>query len=242
MKLFFTQSSEFEVNGMRFLTNIDISNFYTNFLSIDRQDVEFIINEYQSNQALIEIMSLEQRLDIQCIYLEALYNVENYGLFLRKVDDTIEEIIANNIVDIRNENVFELLLYKKAFALFHFGMIKESEKIIMELIKIHPYPTQYKALLIKILYKKYEGVFINLKWASIFIVLASALVYGVNLIIIKPIFSDYMPILFDIGFILLNLGFGVYIVGELIGFSASVITANHRISRVKRKKRQASSN
>ncbi|GAA5220045.1 hypothetical protein [Membranihabitans marinus] len=221
---------------MRFLTNVDISNFYSNFLSIDRQDVEFIIHEYQNNKELIKIMALEQRLQLEYIYLEALFNVGSYGIFLRVVDETIEEIIDKNIVYIERQNVFESLLFKKASALFHSGFIDESLYVILELIKINPNVTLYKAMLGKIYYKRNENRFQHIKWICVILVIVAALVYGVNLLIVRPVTGEYLPILFDLGFLLLNIGFLSYILGEIFSFAAATLSSRYVVNKIKKNK------
>src|SRR5690625_6923554 len=58
-------------------------------------------------------------------------------LFLRKVDETIEDVIRYNFESDPDDKIFEKLLFKKATALFHQGHVEKSEYITRELLKIN---------------------------------------------------------------------------------------------------------
>src|SRR5690625_615786 len=122
---------------MRFSTNIDVSNFYSNFVNLDKQEFDVIIREYQENESLIDMLATDQRIELQIIYLEALYQIGKYGVFLRKVDETIEDVIRYNFESDPDDKIFEKLLFKKATALFHQGHVEKSEYITRELLKIN---------------------------------------------------------------------------------------------------------
>src|SRR5690625_6070642 len=50
-------------------------------------------------------------------------------LFLRKVDETIEDVIRYNFESDPDDKIFEKLLFKKATALFHQGQDRKSTRL-----------------------------------------------------------------------------------------------------------------
>lgn len=222
---------------MRFLTNIDISNFYSNFVNLDKQDFDVIIQEFQENKNLIDLLSVDQKIELQIIYLEALYQIGRYGAFLRQVDETIEDVIRYNFESHRGENIFQKLLFQKATALFHQGYVKKAEHVARELVKIEQEETLYQALLTRIFYRKNEAKFHFIKILCLVLIAVSALVYGINLLVIQPIAGEYHQILFDMGFATLNAGVLVYVLGEIALFGQAVF----RSRRILRKYRQRKS-
>lgn len=207
---------------MRFLTNIHVSNFYSNFVNLDKQAFDVIIHEFQSNKNLIQLLSIEQKLELKIIYLEALYQVGKYGTFLREVDEIIEDSIRYHKEDESNRNLYEDLLLKKATALFHQGYLGESQYVATELVKINPFDTLHKALLTRIYYRRNESNFHYIKVVCLFLIFSSALMYGSNLLIVRPFYGEYLPLLFDLGFVVLNVGVLVYVVSEVGLYGAAV--------------------
>lgn len=221
---------------MRFLTNVDISNFYSNFVNLDKQDFDVIIQEFQANQNLIDLLSVEQRLELKIIYLEALYQIGKYGTFLREVDEIIEDCIKHHRVDQPNRIVYEELLFKKATALFHQGVVSQAEYVTIELLKINPHETLYQALLTRIFYKKHESRFHFVKVLCLIMIGSSALMYGSNLLIVHPFYGDYLPILFDAGFFTLNSGVLLYVVSEVSMFGEAVWRSRRKVRRFRERK------
>lgn len=214
---------------MRFLTNIDISNFYSNFVNLDKQDFDIIIQEFQNNKNLIDLLSIEQKLELKIIYLEALYQIGKYGTFLREVDEIIEDCIRYHRADQPHRFVYEDLLFKKATALFHHGYIEASEYVSTELVKINPDETLYQAILTRIYYRKNESKFHFIKVICLVLILSSAVMYGSNLLIVHPFYGDYLPLLFDAGFATLNVGVLVYVVSEISMFGEAVFRSRRKV-------------
>ncbi|MCA9761424.1 MAG: hypothetical protein KC463_07945 [Streptococcus sp.] len=221
---------------MRFLTNIDISNFYSNFVNLDKQDFDVIIQEFQDNKNLIDLLSTEQQLELKIIYLEALYQIGKYGAYLREVDEIIEACIRFHRVNQHNRIVFEELLFKKATALFHQGFVEQSLYVTIELVKINPDEILYQALLTRIYYLKNESKFHFVKMISLFLVVSSALLYGSNLIIIHPFYGDYLPVLFDVGFVTLNIGVILYVVCEISMFGHAAFYSRRKVHKCRERK------
>lgn len=225
-----------EQEVMPFLTNADITNFYSSFVNLDRQDFDIIIQEFQTNKDLIDLLSVEQKLELQIIYLEALYQIGKYGAFLREVDDTIEDCIRYHSTNRHNRSIFEGLLFKKSSALFHQGYIRQAEYVTTELVKINPHVPLYQALLSRIYYRKYEIRFHFIKVFCLILIFFSAMMYGSNLLIVKPLNGDFLPMLFDAGFMALNAGVLLYIVSEISMFGVAVILSKRKIRKFQKMK------
>lgn len=221
---------------MSFLTNIDISNFYSSFVNLDKQEFDVIIREYQENKSLIDLLAVEQRIELQIIYLEALYQIGKYGFFLRQVDATIEDVILYNFDEGREEKIFEKLLFKKATALFHQGYVQKAEYVTRELLKIEQEETLYQALLTRIFYRRNESKFNYVKIVCLILIALSTIVYAINLLLIEPVTGEYYKILFDMGFATLNAGVLVYVIGEIALFCHAVFRSKRIVRKYRRRK------
>lgn len=205
-------------------------------MSLDKQDFDVIIHEFQSNKNVIQLLSIEQKLELKIIYLEALYQVGKYGTFLREVDEIIEDCIRYHEENEFNRNLYEDLLFKKATALFHQGYIEESQYVATELIKMNPSETLHKALLTRINYRKNESQFHFIKVICLFLIFSAALMYGSNLLIVRPFYGEYLPLLFDLGFAVLNVGVLFYVVSEISLYGAAVVKSRILVQKyIKRK-------
>lgn len=221
---------------MRFLTNIDVSNFYSNFVNLDKEAFDVIIHEFQTNKNLIQLLSVEQKLELKIIYLEALYQVGKYGTFLREVDEIIEDSIRYHKLNEPNQDLYESLLLKKATALFHHGYLGESQYVATELVKINPFDTLHKALLTRIYYRKNESKFHYIKVICLFLIFSSALMYGSNLLIVRPFYGDYLPLLFDLGFVVLNVGVFFYVVSEVGLYGAAAYQSGRKVKKCQQRR------
>jgi tetratricopeptide (TPR) repeat protein len=93
---------------------------------------------YETHKRKIEMLSFEDRLEMDIDYLYCLFEVGRYERFLSFVDISIETIIMENVDSYLGDNVYEELLFKKAACLFHLKRYDSSLYILAQLRKINP--------------------------------------------------------------------------------------------------------
>ena len=65
------------------------------------------------------------------------------------------------------------------------------------------------------------------------------MMYGSNLLIVRPFYGEYLPLLFDLGFAVLNVGVLFYVVSEISLYGAAVVKSRILVQKyIKRKLRK----
>lgn len=76
--------------------------------------------------------------DIKLDYILCLFEVGRYNRFLKEVDPIIEMVIQENIFDYNGENIFNLLLKKKAFCFINLKHYPEAISLLKQLMRLEP--------------------------------------------------------------------------------------------------------
>lgn len=112
--------------------------------------VRFYEEYVKENSSLL----YEEKFDLTLDYLLSIFAIGKYNKFLKLVDPIIETIIKENIYSVHEQDLFELLLFKKAAALHNLKKYDASIYISNQLVKINPKETDYKKLLWLAIFQK----------------------------------------------------------------------------------------
>lgn len=123
------------------------NNAYINYFNISSQSYSQKINFYEEHKSSIDLLIDSSRFEIEIDYILALFEVGRHKLFLGKVDSYIEQTIINNIHEHNGQDLFCLLLFKKAAARYNTDDMEGAVQILKELISIHPNEASYQSFL-----------------------------------------------------------------------------------------------
>jgi tetratricopeptide (TPR) repeat protein len=113
-------------------------SIYFEFLKIEqnawKEKVRFFERQYE------DILDLEynDQIEIYYDYTQALYELGDYQHYINIVDELILSVIEHNVTHIKDENVYNNLLFRKACSHFNREELDEGKHILGELIKIDP--------------------------------------------------------------------------------------------------------
>ena len=89
----------------------------------------------------------EEKLDLTLDYVLSIFSIGKYHKFLSLVDPIIETIIRDNIHSFNDQDLFQILLFKKAAALYNLKKYEESIIILKQLVKINDKVGDYRKLM-----------------------------------------------------------------------------------------------
>lgn len=123
------------------------NNAYLHYFSIDSNSYSRKISFYEEHKSAIDLLIDTSKFEIDIDYILALFEVGKYDNFLDKVDHFIEFTIINNVSLYQGEDLFTLLLFKKAAALYNTSQVHKAVDVLKELIKIKPDEMLYQKFL-----------------------------------------------------------------------------------------------
>jgi len=176
---------------MKFTSEIE-KQVYNDFLGIEIKAYQEIIHYYEMNKSEIFKLPLEFKILVDIRYAFALYETEDYYSFLTKVDRLINIVIQENIYEIDDQDVFKELLYKKGTAAHKVLDYYKADHILSELVKIDKNnKTIDKAYLTNAVdQKRYEGKILNA--ISIVLFFVSATIIGIELLLIRTFYPEWV--------------------------------------------------
>ena len=150
-----------------------------------------IIRFYEANKQTLPHLDIDEFIEIELGYTNALFEVGRYESFLITVQYLLEALIYHNIQYVNGEDAYENLLFRKAAAHYQLLELNSAARVLWEILRINP-DNQAAAYLLKRCLVKSEPLFLRTaKAISIFLFLLSALVIGLELLIIRPFFDQY---------------------------------------------------
>lgn len=150
-----------------------------------------IIRFYEANKQSLPHLEIDEFIEIELGYANALFEVGRYEAFLVAVQYLLEALIYHNIQYVNGEDAYENLLFRKAAAHYQLLELNSASRVLWELLRINP-DNQAAAYLLKRCLVKTEPVFLRTaKAISIFLFLLSALIIGFELLLIRPFFDQH---------------------------------------------------
>lgn len=201
---------------------------YDEYIELGKEAYLEKILYYESQEQRILNLPFFQSLEIQCDYIEALHQTDKHYKLLEIIDGVIATVMYENIYTINGTDVYKSLLYIKADALYNTLNYRSSNHVVSELIKIEGDNILCKSLFIKnsIDNLRYEGQ--KIRAIGILLFLCSAMVIGVEILMIKSFYNEWINIFVAIRNILF-LGGILSIVGQEIDIRIKSFEAYHQL-------------
>jgi hypothetical protein len=164
---------------------------YRNFKAIEAHDFYGMIRFYERFEDGIRSLDFEEFFDCTLTYIDALLETAQYGKHVVMCDQMLEYIIMNNIETWGGVDIYAKILHEKAISLFYLQEYPDSEHVLRELIKIHPWGNAYLSLLKKCLLRQKPSWLMTVRAVSVFLFLSSAVLIALQLFILKPHFPQF---------------------------------------------------
>jgi tetratricopeptide (TPR) repeat protein len=194
-----------------FLYNNEV---YSAFKELDKSSFREVVQYFESNKKYINHLEQEQYFEILATYAHALFELGIYGKYIKFAEEVLQNSIENNIYEFEGEDIYSATLFRIAASHYNIYQVDKAEKILKQLLRMHPDNTAISAFYKKILSRK-RTLSQKTRAISIVLLLVSAMVIATELLIFRPFFQMavfYVEISRNILFVL---GFGTYLFGEL---------------------------
>ena len=188
---------------------------YRNFKAIESHDFHGLIRFYEQFEEDIRALDFEEYFDCTQAYTLALFHTGNYGKHVVMCDHLLELIIMHNIDTWGGEDVYAKTLFLKAASLFQQQEYPHAEHVLRELVKIYPSDRVPCRFLEKCLLRQRPSWLMKTRGATVGLVLLSAAVIAVELFVVTPFHEAWIDPVRLLRNVLLGLGIGVFVTGEL---------------------------
>jgi len=168
------------------------SNVYHGFKKIEPDAFRALIQYYQENESDIRALDFSEYYELFISYCEALFETGAYQKYLNVCDTALTTTIQNNIKFYKGDDIFKILLFRKAAAHYHILEYKEAEHIVRELIKMNPNDDIAIRFLKKCMRRRRPSYLNHIRGFSIFLFLLSAMVICVEILIIRTFFDEHV--------------------------------------------------
>lgn len=122
------------------------SRIFRDFRSIPYSDFYYLIRFYEQNTEDIHYLPLNEGLIMAYYYANALFETQEYQLYLPIANDILEQSIIHNIRYIDGEDVYMTVLYQKTSAHLRLGETDTALRLATQLLRLEPQRFEYHAL------------------------------------------------------------------------------------------------
>ena len=199
---------------MNFLP-VNLLSLYRDFKALEINDYNGIIRYYEQYEDAIRALDSEEYLECTLAYTNALFQTNNHGKHTVMCDHLLELIIMHNIDTWGGEDVYAKTLFLKAASLFQQQEYPHAEHVLRELVKIYPSDRVPCRFLEKCLLRQRPSWLMKTRGATVGLVLLSAAVIAVELFVVTPFHEAWIDPVRLLRNVLLGLGIGVFVTGEL---------------------------
>lgn len=168
------------------------SEIYLKYFSINKTAYRERVKWYEDHCLELSLLDYGVKFEIDYDYLICLFELGRYSRFLDKVDPVIEQCIIDNIFEINGENVYLVLLQKKAASLYNLHMYSKAEKILQALVKLDPREEVNKVLYARCLRLHKHPIEEFSKSASILLLLMGISFKTAEILVVQPFYFQYL--------------------------------------------------
>ena len=191
------------------------SRIFRQYLEIDESDFQHHIRFYEEHLEAIKKLDFEEYYELHITYVNALFEVGGYKKHLQEVDSVIENSILRNIKYFKGEDIYRLMLFKKAASLYNLHRFEEADYVLRELIKIDPFDKDPVLFLKKCLRKHHSSLKRRIWAISILCFLLTAAIIALEILWIRPFKSEYQTMVEIIRFVTFISGIFILFFGNL---------------------------
>ncbi|MCB0629765.1 MAG: hypothetical protein KDD15_08535 [Lewinella sp.] len=170
------------------------SKLFLDFKSIHPEAHREIIRFFDENEKAIYQLGTEEFFDLYVSYVDALFVIGKYRKHLLLVDYIVEYSIRQNIYTYNERDLFYEMLMCKGLSYLYTYEFKQAEAIFRQLIRIDPQQAEVSRFLEKSLRHQGAPVQHRTRAIGIGLLIISALVIGIEILLIRPFYEMYTPV------------------------------------------------
>lgn len=192
------------------------SRVYKDFKEIESNAHRQIIRFFEKHERMISRLDFEEYFELLVAYVDALFEIGSYQKHLTLVDEVIENSINSNIHIHKGEDIFYLMLFKKAASHFNLHQYEKAEHILRELIKMNPEDKDILSFLKRCLRRRGSNLLSVGRATSIFLFLLTACIICVEVLFVRPFYEMHASKIEAVRIGTFALGIFVLIAGDFL--------------------------
>lgn len=168
------------------------SEVYSQYVSISEEDHHTMVRFYEENTNRIELLSFNLYIEMSYTYVRSLFEVGRYYDLLKIIDGLIQDVILENVYSVKGIDIYQELLLLKGQSLYYIMDYNKADHVLSELVKMNK-----ESLYLKKLYRinvidrlRYEGQ--KIKGVCVLFFLLSGLVIGIELLVVRSFYSEWV--------------------------------------------------
>lgn len=168
-----------------------LENLLMDYSKIEETNYKARVQFYEDKQKTIKELLLKDKVEFDVDYAYALFELGKYRKCIKILNQLIVTVISDNIFTIKERDVYQDLLFKKAACHYNLSDANQSNHILEELIRINPSSPSYQGFYKKCYRNDHK---LKYRWMGGFVValfLVSALIVPIELLVVKPFFNDW---------------------------------------------------
>jgi hypothetical protein len=180
---------------MRYPSSTYHSRIYRDFKGLAGNDYRGQIRFYEKWETEILQLEFEEYLELVVDYTNALFETGAYRKHVLMADVVIELAILQNIQSYQQEDLYRKFLFRKAASLYNLMDFPAAEYILRELIKMAPKDEDCLRFYEKCRRKQYPDLLNQFRAASIFLLLLAAFGVALEVLLVRPFYGMYAPLM-----------------------------------------------
>ncbi len=214
------------------------SQMYRNFRAIDRSEFRRMVRFYERFEKNILVLDFEEYFEMVVVYTQSLFEISEYRKHILMSDVVLKTSILENITHIRGEEIYKSTLFQKAASHYNLKEFSKAQHVLCELLKMDPQDSLSVRFIGRVL-RDDKPTYVNYTRAiSIFLFLMAVLMICVQVLIIKPFYMMYDPIIDVSRNTVFSMGVVVLVGGELWHRWQVHIYIRELVKNIKQKKLQ----
>lgn len=151
-----------------------------------------VIHFFEKHEVGIRTLQEDEFFDILLLYLDSLFACGEYERFDRYVDEALILALDHRIYTLKDEDIYEHLLYRKAAVLYNIGRDDQCRHLLTELLRLNPAHKLARRFLKRCLVQSQREFRRRLYAVVILLILVSMLGSALEILWIRPFLPDWV--------------------------------------------------
>ena len=165
---------------------------FNEYFSIEDSNHQSKISFYEKHLEEINQITQQEKLEIDADYNNALFVKGKFVKCLVKTQDLLETVIRENIYTLKEEDIYQNLLFRKAACHFNIGESNQCLDVLGQLIKISPPNDTYTAFYKKCFRTLYMAEKRWMGGLAIALFLTAAILISGELLVVRPFYANHV--------------------------------------------------
>lgn len=192
------------------------SQLYRSFKAIESDSYRSILRFIENHTAELGKLAVAEYFDLQYAYVAALYETGAYARVVVETTELLELAITHNFRTVDGEDAFRMLLFRRANSLFHLMSYDEAERVVDQLLRLHPDYTVARQLYERIIYQRPNKWIGRGRATSVGLFLVSAVLIALEVLVIVHFFPERAAAIMQVRNACFLLGWVLLLGGDLV--------------------------